>query len=276
MIVQPEFLDHWKTRLLIELTGDESSPLAVIRLWSHCQTTKKSYWPDMTPAQLASVCRWGNRKPNCHTTLIKCGFVKKLSPKGFAAHEWDQYNAKLISNWENGKLGGRPPRPHKIKENEKPMVSVGLTQQKPIDRTEQIDLIKRTRTEGTGSGSGSGFNSSSSGSVQSSSDLASHLASQITSGVCLEGGVPTVRDVEIVMNAHVQGSGGFAQKWWDTMNRRGWTDNKGKAIHHWKPLAESFASGCIRQERGILKRPDRNAGTLNETYDVDAAKSKVR
>lgn len=41
MIVQPDFPEHWKTRLLVKITGDKSAPLAVIRLWAHCQHSKR-------------------------------------------------------------------------------------------------------------------------------------------------------------------------------------------------------------------------------------------
>src|SRR5690242_5543723 len=90
MIVHPDFPEHWKTRLLIAITGDESAPMAVLRLWAHCQHSRQSHFPTMTGAQLASICHWGDRKPACHTALIKAGFVDKLSPKGFAAHEWNE------------------------------------------------------------------------------------------------------------------------------------------------------------------------------------------
>jgi hypothetical protein len=31
MIVQPDFPEHWKTRALLEITNDESAPMAVFR-----------------------------------------------------------------------------------------------------------------------------------------------------------------------------------------------------------------------------------------------------
>ncbi|MEI6197017.1 MAG: hypothetical protein WCS42_22100 [Verrucomicrobiota bacterium] len=144
MIVQPDFLDHWKTRQLVDLTGDPASPLVIIRLWGFCQTSKRSYFPDMTPAQLASICHWGQRKPACHVALMKVKLVEKLTPKGFAVHQWNEYNAKLLANWENGKLGGRPSKPHENRDSEKPMGSVGSTQTEPIDETrrDRVDKIE--------------------------------------------------------------------------------------------------------------------------------------
>ena len=63
MIVQPDFPEHWKTRRLVEITGDESAPLAVIRLWAHCQHNRRWMFPGMTQSQLASICHWNDRKP---------------------------------------------------------------------------------------------------------------------------------------------------------------------------------------------------------------------
>lgn len=109
MIVDPDFLEHHKTRALVELTGDVSAPLAVIRLWGYCQTSKAWEFPKMTPAQLAALCRWRCRKVSCHEALLEAGFVRRIGKSmGFAAHEWELKNGKLIANWTNGPKGGRP------------------------------------------------------------------------------------------------------------------------------------------------------------------------
>jgi hypothetical protein len=94
VIVQPDFLDHWKTRQLVELTGDEAAALAPIRLWAHCQQSRRWEFPNMTPAQLASICRWGERRPACHVALTRTKFVDRLPGGGFAAHDWDKFNAR--------------------------------------------------------------------------------------------------------------------------------------------------------------------------------------
>lgn len=110
MIVQPDFVEHFKTKALVKLTKDEASPLAVLRLWGHCQTSRRWQFPNMTPEQLAALCAWGNRKPACHTALIKAGFVKPLAGGGFEAHQWDQQNGTLIQKWAAGRSGGRPKK----------------------------------------------------------------------------------------------------------------------------------------------------------------------
>jgi hypothetical protein len=107
MIVTTDFPDHWKTRLLVEITDDISAPLTLLCGWAYCQTQRRWQFPDMTPAQLAAVCRWGKRKPECHTALVKAGFVDELKP-GYAFHDWASANASLIQKWAAGKKGGRP------------------------------------------------------------------------------------------------------------------------------------------------------------------------
>lgn len=271
MIVQPDFLDHWKTRLLVDLTGDPTAPLAVIRLWGFCQTSKRSFFPDMTPAQLASIVHWGDRKPACSTALVKAGFVEKLSPKGFTVHEWSEYNSKLLANWENGKKGGRPTKEENANENgqiEKPVGFGGLTQTKPIDRTgldglEQIEQKDRTGLDRTGDrpvqtaaagGSGPGpvfskvGSSPGPGLVQ---DLTAGLARQATSGCYPEGGEPTLQEVKQRMESRVRGSGQYAEKWLTTIRNRGWKDHNGKPVMNWKPLADSWADGCVRRDLGV-------------------------
>ena len=37
MIIEPGFLDHWKTQMLISALEDGGAAIYVIRLWEHCQ-----------------------------------------------------------------------------------------------------------------------------------------------------------------------------------------------------------------------------------------------
>lgn len=152
MIVSPDFPEHWKTLRLVEITGDESAPMAVLRLWAHCQHSRRSVFPEMTPAQLSTICRWGKRKPACHIALMKSGFVDKWSPKGFAAHQWNEHNSQLLQKWQAGQKGGRPPAsefPAKNgasgKTDRLPTDNRPLTGTKPdrVDRVDQRDEIDR-------------------------------------------------------------------------------------------------------------------------------------
>ncbi len=109
MIVELDFLDHWKTRLLSRLLDTETAPLHVIRLWAHCQTRKTNRFADWNPAILSAVCRWNGDAQEFWDAMLQT-FCR--SEDGcLIAHQWDEVNAGLICSWSNGAKGGRPKKP---------------------------------------------------------------------------------------------------------------------------------------------------------------------
>lgn len=111
MIVDPDFPDHWKTRMLVGLLGnDESAPMLVIRLWAHCQLRKQWTFDKLTPASLKALCRFPGHANLLESSLVASGFVRREG-ETLIVSGWDDYNAALIAAWENGKKsGGRPPK----------------------------------------------------------------------------------------------------------------------------------------------------------------------
>jgi len=109
MIIEPDFLDHWKTRLLMRLLETDSAPNYVIRLWSHCQTRKTNTFPEWSPVILSSVCRWPGDADLFWSAMLQtfCRFEDGY----LIAHQWDEVNASLIAAWSNGGKGGRPKKP---------------------------------------------------------------------------------------------------------------------------------------------------------------------
>lgn len=132
MIVSPDFLDHWKTRMLIDALGDNCAPIYVIRLWAHCQNRKTHILPSDNPEVTKAICQAPHDAKLFHSAMIAAGFIEVLDGKT-VAHEWDSVNAYLINSWANGKKGGRPPK----KTQTKPKQNPELTQSKPI-REEKI------------------------------------------------------------------------------------------------------------------------------------------
>jgi hypothetical protein len=106
MIVEPDFLDHWKTRMLARLLKDERAPIYVLRLWAHCQQRKTDRFTDWNPDVLASVCRWDTDGLTLWNAMGQT--FLEIDGGNIVVHGWAQTNASLISAWENGKLGGRP------------------------------------------------------------------------------------------------------------------------------------------------------------------------
>ena len=109
MIIEPDFLDHWKTRLLMRLLDTEAAPNYVIRLWSHCQTRKTNIFPEWSPVILSSVCRWPGDADVFWSAMLQT--FCRVEDGHLVAHQWDEVNAGLIASWSNGGKGGRPKKP---------------------------------------------------------------------------------------------------------------------------------------------------------------------
>jgi hypothetical protein len=282
MIVQPDFPEHWKTRRLVELTGDESAPMAVLRLWAHCQHSRRSTFFEMTPAQLASICRWTNKKIACHTALTKAGFVDKLNPKGFAAHEWNEYNAQLFQKWNARKIGEE-------KKSREDNQLDGSTDNRPIaaDPLEKIDQTRpdqkdqrreeETRTDQTredGIGSTVPIEATDQfGSVGSvppffQNGVGDGLVGLVGSGADRETlqaarlapppapGIPTVEDLRSILSA-----AGLSTKWAKdahrTLEENGGCDKDGQPIRNILKWLRAFVKGCESNSgRGKRNRKD--------------------
>lgn len=143
MIVDPDFVDHWKTRTLVALLGDdEAAPVYVIRLWAHCQNRKTWVFDLPTPA-LKAICRYTGDADKFESAMRECGFVSR---EGIAVTVvgWDQYNASLIAAWANGNKGGRPRKAH-IEDSKK---THGLPTGNPADNpAETHGLTDKRRVE---------------------------------------------------------------------------------------------------------------------------------
>jgi hypothetical protein len=140
MIVEPDFLDHWKTQMLVQLSSNEASPLWVLRLWAHCQNRKSHMFLNFPPEALKAVCRFPDHANKLESWLMTSGFIRREDSR-LIVHQWDEYNAKLFANWENGKLGGRPKSEPKLKPTENPQETHGLPNDNPqgTDRVDRID-----------------------------------------------------------------------------------------------------------------------------------------
>lgn len=109
MIVSPDFCDHWKTRLLVDLLKDEAAPVYLLRLWSHCQNRKSDKFT-MSATAVRAVCRSPHDAAQFEAALIESGFLRR-DGGDVEALGWAEYNSGIISSWENGKRGGRPRKP---------------------------------------------------------------------------------------------------------------------------------------------------------------------
>lgn len=147
MIVDPDFLTHWRTQMLIDaLDGDQMAPLYVIRIWAHCQQRKSTRHDAMPAAGLKALCRAPCDAEILERALIDAGFVER-DGKAIEVPKWAEKNASLIAAWDNGTKGGRPP---KEKPSENPRVSESEPMGNPDEtQTEPIRGEKRREEEKT-------------------------------------------------------------------------------------------------------------------------------
>jgi hypothetical protein len=265
MIVQPNFPEHWKTRRLVEIASDESAPLAVIRLWAHCQHSKRHQFSDMTPAQLASICRWGSRKPACHVALTKAGFVDRLKPKGFAAHQWNEHNAQLIQKWHAGEKGGRPPKSENTNElgqNEEPDDNRPITGTKP-DKTRpdqtKSEMIKETKPNQTPSNAppqpdnqtASISSRDLSGSFKAQMEIMRPASGIAASKTALSFLVPSLVEVEDLLRLCFKGADKYAEPFLKAMTKSQWRHEDGTLVQNWRAMARAYAEGAARPARDV-------------------------
>jgi hypothetical protein len=130
MIVDPDFLDHWKTRMLADTLNDELAPIYVIRLWGHCQT-RRSWEFDIPANGVKALCRYPGDAEILDLALQSSGFISRQDGI-VTVVGWDEHNASLIANWLNGKRGGRPKKANPTKTHGLPMDNPQKTHGEPI------------------------------------------------------------------------------------------------------------------------------------------------
>jgi len=129
VILDPDFLDHWKTRMLVDLLGgDECAPLYVIRMWGHCQSRRAIEF-DIPAVALKAICRAPHDAETLESALIQAGFAERSGPTP-RVPKWAEHNPKLVANWRNGSNGGRPSK-GKDEPNRNPTITQPETQQEP-------------------------------------------------------------------------------------------------------------------------------------------------
>ena len=107
MIVRRDFLDHWKTKKLRELLGYDHVSDHLIALWAHCEASKGSSF-SCDEEQMARICRYtSNDYKRFVDAMITARFIDQINGQ-YVVHDWDEYNKRLVHNWNAGVKGGRP------------------------------------------------------------------------------------------------------------------------------------------------------------------------
>lgn len=130
MIIDPDFLDHWRTRMLVDaLQGDEQAPLYLIRIWAHCQSRRAASF-EMPAGGLKALCRYPGDADALEHALITSGFIARKNGT-VSVPKWAEKNVKLVANWENGQKGGKPKRNPTVTQS-KPTPNQSETHSEPI------------------------------------------------------------------------------------------------------------------------------------------------
>lgn len=153
MIVDPDFMDHWRTGMVIDALQDPLAPIYILRLWAHCQERRSDTFI-MPTRGLKAQCKCPGDAETFEAALIEAGFIKRDGDT-ITVLGWAEKNAALFAAWENGAKGGRPRKEPKQNPDEThglPMANPSLTQTKPIreekSREEEIPPSLRSG-EGT-------------------------------------------------------------------------------------------------------------------------------
>jgi hypothetical protein len=125
VIIDPGLPDHWKLHALEKASGREDAIKFLIRLWGNCQQRRNDRFNN-NPVKIAAICCFDGDPKQFVQLLLDLDFLERDGAE-LVVHQWSEYNASLISNWEKGKKGGRPKTPGKPQVNPEP------TPGKPIE-----------------------------------------------------------------------------------------------------------------------------------------------
>jgi hypothetical protein len=157
MIVDPDFFEHWRTRMVSDmLGGDPMAPIYIMRLWAHCQNRKGEIF-DIPVAGIKAICQYPGDAQSLEDALIASQYLER-DGRTVTVVGWAEKNASLIASWENGHKGGRPKKHQKTTQAEptgnpeethgKPSDNPSATQAKPIREEKIREEIPTTHVVG--------------------------------------------------------------------------------------------------------------------------------
>lgn len=105
MIVQSDFLTHWKLKALATRIGMEAAVTSLLALWAHCE--KRRAWEfELTPLMLAGICDYKGMAPELFDLMLQLRLIEATDKGWFQVHEWGKVNAALVCKWAGHKGKG--------------------------------------------------------------------------------------------------------------------------------------------------------------------------
>ena len=151
MIVDPDFFDHWRTRMVADMLQDQLAPVYIMRLWAHCQNRKGDVF-EIPAAGLKALCQFPGAAQELEDALIAAEYIAR-DGLTVTVTGWAEKNAALLAAWENGNKGGRPKKSQKQtagQPTENPSETHGLPMANPsLTQTKPIRVDKRREEEKT-------------------------------------------------------------------------------------------------------------------------------
>ena len=151
MIVDPDFFDHWRTRMVADMLKDQLAPVYIMRLWAHCQNRKGDVF-EIPAAGLKALCQFPGAAQELEDALIAAEYIAR-DGLTVTVTGWAEKNAALLAAWENGNKGGRPKKNQKQtagQPTENPSETHGLPMANPpLTQTKPIRVDKRREEEKT-------------------------------------------------------------------------------------------------------------------------------
>ena len=147
MIVDPDFFDHWRTRMVVDaLGGDEMAPIYIMRLWAHCQNRKGDTFA-IPCAGIKALCKYAGDAAVFEKALIDAEFLRR-DGDSVTVEGWAERNASLLAAWENGGKGGRPKKPNENprETHGKPTGNPTVTQREPDANPRETDKSREEKS----------------------------------------------------------------------------------------------------------------------------------
>ena len=102
MIVEADFVNHWKTRALANSIGSAEALRAILLLWSHCQT-RRAWEFRLSPLMLAGICDFAGAADVLWQAMTELEFLEPGEEEGWwQVHDWGTVNAGLVGQWAGG------------------------------------------------------------------------------------------------------------------------------------------------------------------------------